>query len=163
MSRVTRAIARVIASSSRARTASSSSSEFARATGVAVGVTNDSFARAASSTGLQTPFHRGFAADATTSARSAYGVTDDNAYTVAEDELELASTSEGESATRAKPTKRKNHIKRMAQRDAFRKENARVHKENKQKAAILRQEKRIERWRAAAARRREYDGAGDDA
>lgn len=161
MSRVTRAIARVIASSSRTRTASSS--EFARATSVVGSVTVDSFTRAASSTGLQTPFHRGFAADATTSARSAYGVTDDNAYTIAEDELELVSTSEGESATRAKPTKRKNHIKRMAQRDAFRKENARVHKENKQKAAILRQEKRIERWRAAAARRREYDGAGDDA
>ena len=161
MSRVTRAIARVIASSSRTRTASSS--EFARATSVVGSVTDDSFTRAASSTGLQTPFHRGFAADATTSARSAYGVTDDNAYTIAEDELELVSTSEGESATRAKPTKRKNHIKRMAQRDAFRKENARVHKENKQKAAILRQEKRIERWRAAAARRREDDGAGDDA
>ena len=161
MSRVTRAIARVIASSSHTRTASSA--ELARATNVVVGVTDDSVARAAPSTGLQKPFHRGFAADATTSARSAYGVTDDNAYTVAENELELASTSEGESTTRAKPTKRKNHIKRMAQRDAFRKENARVHKENKQKAAILRQEKRIERWRAAAARRREYDGAGDDA
>lgn len=161
MSRVTRAIARVITSSSRT---SVMASGFVHSTDarIAVGVT-DSFARAASSAGSLTTFHRGFAADATTSARSAYGVTDDNAYTVSEDELELASTSERTSATRAKPTKRKNHIKRMAQRDAFRRENARVHKENEQRAAILRQEKRIERWRAAAARRREYDGVGDDA
>jgi len=161
MSRVTRAIARVITSSSRT---SAMASGFVHSTDarIAVGVT-DSFARSASSAGSLTTFHRGFAADATTSARSAYGVTDDNAYTVSEDELELASTSERTSATRAKPTKRKNHIKRMAQRDAFRRENARVHKENEQRAAILRQEKRIERWRAAAARRREYDGVGDDA
>jgi len=161
MSRVTRAIARFITSSSRT---SAMASGFVHSTDarIAVGVT-DSFARAASSAGSLTTFHRGFAADTTTSARSAYGVTDDNAYTVSEDELELASTSERTSATRAKPTKRKNHIKRMAQRDAFRRENARVHKENEQRAAILRQEKRIERWRAAAARRREYDGVGDDA
>jgi len=161
MSRVTRAIARVITSSSRT---SAMASGFVHSTDarIAVGIT-DSFARAASSAGSLTTFHRGFAADATTSARSAYGVTDDNAYTVSEDELELASTSERTSATRAKPTKRKNHIKRMAQRDAFRRENARVHKENEQRAAILRQEKRIERWRAAAARRREYDGVVDDA
>src|SRR6056300_1142557 len=98
MSRVTRAIARVITSSSRT---SAMASGFVHSTDarIAVGVT-DSFARAASSAGSLTTFHRGFAADATTSARSAYGVTDDNAYTVSEDELELASTSERTSATR---------------------------------------------------------------
>ena len=53
-----------------------------------------------------------------------------------------------------KPTKRKNHIKRMRAREAFTRENMRTHRENERRNAIERQEKRLERWRAAGARKR---------
>ena len=66
-----------------------------------------------------------------------------------------------------KPTKHKNHIKRMAQRDAARRENARKHKEGKRMRAVEREEKRLERWRGAVAMKEEYarrnaSGAGGE-
>jgi hypothetical protein len=101
-----------------------------------------------------------FATRSSPAWRSAYGVTDENAYAVApEDALDALEGGEGGAAERLNPppTKRKNHIKRMKQREAFIRENARVHKENERRAAEVRQAKRLERWRAAAARKAEYE------
>jgi hypothetical protein len=99
------------------------------------------------------PASRAFAARATeASTRSAYGVTDDDAYNVARAEGD-DNARDGDLAV-MKPTKRKNHIKRMRARQEFRRENMRTHRENERRNAIERQEKRIERWRAAGARKR---------
>ena len=99
---------------------------------------------------------RAFAARATeASTRSAYGVTDDDAYNVARGEGDEEGDDDARGGRGAvKPTKRKNHIKRMRAREAFTRENMRTHRENERRNAIERQEKRIERWRAAGARKR---------
>ena len=102
------------------------------------------------------PAPRAFAARATeASTRSAYGVTDDDAYNVARGEGDEEGDADARGGREAvKPTKRKNHIKRMRAREAFTRENMRKHRENERRNAIERQEKRIERWRAAGARKR---------
>jgi len=88
----------------------------------------------------------------------AYGVTDEQAFGV--DPVDVAATN-ADDASRANaregPTKRKNHIKRMKQREAFRRSNAKTHKENERRNAIERQEKRLARWRAGVAMKREYE------
>ena len=93
---------------------------------------------------------RGFASAPTKATASAYGVTDETAFEVPREALERDGGG-GE----AKPTRRKNHLKRMAAREAFRRENARVHKENEQRNALERQAKRLAKWRAAVALRAE--------
>lgn len=93
---------------------------------------------------------RGFVSAPTRATASAYGVTDENAFEVPREALERDGNG-----GQAKPTRRKNHLKRMAAREAFRRENARVHKENEQRNALERQAKRLARWRAAVALRAE--------
>ena len=88
----------------------------------------------------------------------AYGVTDEQAFGVAP--VDVAAThAAAASRTHARegPTKRKNHIKRMKQREAVRRANAKTHKENERRNAIERQEKRLARWRAGVAMKREYE------
>jgi len=94
---------------------------------------------------------RGFTSAPTRASASAYGVTDENSFEIPREALERDGSGGGE----AKPTRRKNHLKRMAAREAFRRENARVHKENEQRNALERQAKRLARWRAAGALRAE--------
>ena len=86
----------------------------------------------------------------------AYGVTDEQAFGV--DPVDVAATNADDASrtnAREGPTKRKNHIKRMKQREAFRRSNAKTHKENERRNAIERQEKRLARWRAGVAMKRE--------
>ena len=109
---------------------------------------------------------RGFTA-ASRAPHRAYGVTEEQAFGV--DPADVAATiADNEARRRAleRPTKRKNHIKRMKQREAFRRANAKTHKENERRNAIEREEKRLARWRAGVAMKREYEmkyGRGDGA
>ena len=66
------------------------------------------------------------------STRSAYGVTDDDAYNVARGEGDEEGDDDARGGRAAvKPTKRKNHIKRMRAREAFtRKTCARIERMN---------------------------------
>lgn len=95
---------------------------------------------------------RAFAASASPRVfASAYASNDGDDGALDDDAAAVAATSRA-----PKPTKHKNHIKRMAQRDAARRENARKHKEGKHARAVEREEKRLERWRSAVELRDEY-------
>lgn len=116
--------------------------------------TRDAFASSrALSSSLLLMNSRSFSVVSTPPTHSAYGVTDSEIFEVPSEALERASDA---SAVK-KPTKRKNHIKRMLAREAFRRENARVHKENKRRAIAERDVKRLEKWRSAVALKKELE------
>jgi len=98
---------------------------------------------------------RAFAASASRRVfASAYASNDGDDGALDDDDDDAAAAAATSRAP--KPTKHKNHIKRMAQRDAARRENARKHKEGKHARAVEREEKRLERWRSAVELRDEY-------